>query len=139
MTEPDRPPPSLDAGSSTPAAGSDPAGRRLKAGGVFQVIFGVALLLLMGIVTWRMAPSLLAAPEALADGSRFNATQGTARPVLALFASVMVFGVIAGTIGVKQATIGVRPKPLLYLLWAAGALIFVMVLLVVFAIRQGQG
>lgn len=139
MTEPDRPRPALHAGSSMPAAASDPARRKLKEGGVFQAIVGTALLVLMGIVTWRMAPNLLAAPEALADGSRFNATQGAARLVLALFASVMLFGVIAVTIGVKQATIGVRPKPRLYLLWAAGALIFVMVLLVVFAIRQGQG
>lgn len=93
----------------------------------------------MGTVTWHMAPSLLVAPEALPDGSRFNASQGAARMVLALFGSVIVFGAIAVAIGTKQMATGTRPRRMVYVLWATGALIVAFVLLTVFAIKAGHG
>ena len=116
---------------------TEPAKPRTGAA-IVQAAAGAFLLLLMGIVTVNMAPSLLAAPEALPDGSRFNASQETARLVLGLFGSVMLFGAISLAVGLRQAMTGVRPRGLSYLLWASGALILVLVLLVVFAIKQGQ-
>lgn len=112
--------------------------RRLKAGGIFQAVIGILLLLLMGTVTWRMAPMLLAAPATMADGSHFKGSPGAARLVLALFGSLLLFGAASTASGLIQAATGARPRRMLYLLWAAGALCLIMVLLVVFAIKQAQ-
>jgi hypothetical protein len=112
--------------------------RRRRVGGIFQTAIGVFLLALMGTITWRMTPMLLTAPEVLADGSHFNASRGAARLVLTLFASVMLFGCLATTIGIRQAVTGTRPRRLIYVLWAAGALILVLALLMTLALKRGQ-
>lgn len=113
---------------ATPARGA-------KARAVLQVVLGVFLVGLMGTIAVRMAPMLLAAPDALADGSRFNASQGAARLVLALFAAVILFGTITIAHGISLARSGIRLRQLLYLQWAAAALILLLVALVVLAIR----
>ena len=120
------------------ASGAQPMAGKLRAGGIFQMALGLFLLGLMSTVTWRMMPMLLAAPEAVADGSHFNASAGAARLVLALFASVMLFGCITVAIGGRQLATGMRPWRLLYLLWAAGGLIIVLALFMVLALKQGQ-
>lgn len=138
MTDRQRPSPENTTASPGAADARRPAARRQRVGGIVQAVAGVFLLLLMGTVTWRMTPMLLAAPETLADGSHFNASQGTARLVLALFGSVLLFGGVALWSGVRQATRAGPAAPLRYPLWAAGALILILVALVVFSIKQGQ-
>ncbi|RYE76023.1 MAG: hypothetical protein EOO80_13925 [Oxalobacteraceae bacterium] len=114
--------------SATPVRGA--TGR-----GVVQVVLGVFLIGLMGTITVRMGPMLLAAPDAIADGSRFNASQGAARLVLALFGAVMLFGAVTIAHGVSLARSGVKPRKLLYLQWAAAVLILVLVVAVMLTIR----
>jgi hypothetical protein len=126
MINPRKPAP--DTQPATPARGA-------TARGLVQVVLGVFLVGLMGTITLRMRPMLLAAPEAIADGSRFNASQGTARLVLALFAAVMLFGAVTIAHGISLARTGVKPRKLLYLQWAAAALILVLVAAVVLTIR----
>lgn len=124
----DPPTSALDTQSAAPAKGS-------KARGIVQVVLGAFLIGLMGTITVRMGPMLLAAPDATADGSRFNASQGPARLVLALFGAVMLFGAVTIAHGVSLARSGVKPRKLLYLQWAAAVLILVLVAAVVLAIR----
>lgn len=111
----------------SPAKGS-------AARGVVQLVLGVFLIDFMGTITVRMGPMLLAAPDAIADGSRFNASQGAARLVRALFAAVMLFGAATIGHGVSLARSGVKPRKLLYLQWAATVLILVFVAAVVLTI-----
>jgi len=137
MTNPARPEPdpqSVEVASVARGSGTS----RLKTAAIVQVVAGVFLLLLMGTVTWRMAPILLAAPAPLADGSRFNASQEVAQMVLALFGSVMAFGALALFIGLRQLATGVRPLRVFYLLLANTVLIVVLGLLTVFAIKAGR-
>jgi hypothetical protein len=103
--------------------------------GVVQVVLGLFLIGLIGTITVRMGPMLLAAPDAIADGSRFNASQGAARLVLALFGAVMLFGAVTIAHGVSLARSGVKPRKLLYLQWAAAVLILVLVAAVMLTIR----
>lgn len=112
----------------SPAKGS-------AARGVVQLVLGLFLIDLMGTITVRMGPMLLAAPDAIADGSRFNASQGAARLVRALFATVMLFGAATIAHGVSLARSGVKPRKLLHLQWAAAVLILVLVAAVVLTIR----
>jgi hypothetical protein len=114
--------------SAAPAKGS-------KGRGIVQVVLGVFLIGLMGTITMRMGPMLLAAPDALPDGTRFNASHGAARLVLALFAAVMLFGAVTIAHGVSLARSGVKPRKLLYLQWAAAVLILILVALVMLTIR----
>ncbi|MET0271011.1 MAG: hypothetical protein ABW173_11350 [Sphingomonas sp.] len=113
------------------AARPVPSAGKSATRGIVQVVLGVFLIGLMGTITARMGPILLAAPDAIADGSRFNAAQGTARLVLALFAAVMLFGAITIAHGVGFARIGASPRILLYLQWATAGLIAVLVALMV--------
>ena len=137
MTSPDRPTPQYI--PTTPAVPIvDPGARRIRIGGMIATAAGIFILLLMGMITWRMTPILLAAPERLADGARFNAAQSVARLVLALFGSVLLFGVIAVAVGVAQATTGLRRRAPLFALWGAGLLIVIMTVVVMFAIKQAQ-
>jgi hypothetical protein len=118
----------LNTQSATPVRGA-------TARGVVQVVLGVFLVGLMGTITVRMGPMLLAAPDAIAGGSRFNASQGAARLVLALFGAVMLFGAVTIAHGVSLARSGVKPRKLLYLQWAAAVLILVLVAAVMLTIR----
>ena len=140
MTSPDRPtPPYIPTTPSLPTLPTvDPGARRIRIGGVIAAAAGIFILLLMGTITWRMTPILLAAPEQLADGARFNAAQSVARLVLALFGSVLLFGVIAVAVGLAQAATGLRRRAPLFALWGAGLLIVVMTVVVMFAIKQAQ-
>jgi hypothetical protein len=108
--------------------------RGTTARGIVQVVLGVFLIGLLGTITVRMGPMLLAAPDPIADGSRFNASQGAARLVLALFGAVMLFGAVTIAHGVSLARSGVKPRKLLYLQWAAAVLILVLVAAVMLTI-----
>jgi hypothetical protein len=112
---------------------------RLKAAGIVSAAAGAFLLVLMGTVSWRMAPQLLAAPEPAADGSRFAASRGAALTVFCLFGSVLLFGAVTMVVGVRQARTGTRSRPLLYLQWATGALILIMAFLAVTALKASRG
>ena len=137
MTSPDRPTPQHT--PTTPAVPTvDPGARRIRIGGMIATAAGIFILLLMGMITWRMTPILLAAPDHLANGVRFNAAQSVARLVLALFGSVLLFGVIAVAVGLAQAATGLRRRAPLFALWGAGLLIVVMTVVVMFAIKQAQ-
>jgi hypothetical protein len=120
------------------AAAVDPEARKIRIGGIIVTAAGIFILLLMGTVTWRMAPILLAAPAEVADGSRFNAGQAIARLVLALFGSVLLFGLVAVGVGLSQATTGQRKKGPVYAIWGAAALVVLLTIVVVFAIKQVQ-
>jgi len=116
----------------TPSA---PTARQAMAGGIVQIILGVFLIGLMGTVAVHMAPMLLAAPEAAADGSRFSASRTSAMLVLALFAAVLLFGAVTVAHGVTLARTGVKPIKLLYLQWATAALIVGLIAVVVLTIK----
>ncbi|WP_420138009.1 hypothetical protein [Sphingomonas sp.] len=138
MTDPHRVSPHNDRIQPRISAAADAEARKVKIGGVIATVAGLFILVLMGIVTWRMAPMLLAAPAQTADGSRFNATQHVASLVLALFGTILLFGGVAVAVGLMQATTGERRKGPLYALWAAAALIVAMVILVIVTIKQMQ-
>ena len=125
---------------TTPASPTNqPPPGRLKAAGIVSAAAGAFLLLLMGTVSWRMAPQLLAAPEPAADGSRFAASHGAALAVFCLFGSVLLFGAITLVVGARQARTGTHARASLYLQWAAGALILIMALLAVSALKASRG
>lgn len=138
MTDPHPVSPHNDRVQPKPAAALDPAARKVKTAGIVVTGAGVFILLLMGTVTWRMAPILLAAPGALTDGSRFNADQAIARLVLALFGAVLLFGAVAVAVGLSQATTGRRKKGPIFAIWGAAALVVLLTVIVVFAIKQVQ-
>lgn len=112
-----------------------PTARQAMAGGIVQIVLGVFLIGLMGTVAVHMAPMLLAAPDAAADGSRFSASRGSAMLVLALFAAVILFGTVTIAHGITLARTGVKPVKLLYLQWATAALILGLIGLVVLTIK----
>ncbi len=112
-----------------------PTARQAMAGGIIQILLGVFLIGLMGTVAVHMAPMLLAAPDAAADGSRFNASRNSAMLVLALFAAVMLFGAVTIGHGITLIRTGVKPLKLLYLQWAMAVLILGLIALIVLTIK----
>ncbi len=124
-----------DPRSRVPASPKAISGRGTTAGGIVQIVLGVFLIGLMGTIAVHMAPMLLAAPDAAADGSRFKASHGAALLVMALFAAVILFGAVTIAHGVSLARTGVRLRKLLYLQWAAAGLIVVLIAVVVLALQ----
>jgi hypothetical protein len=75
--------------------------------GWFLLLIGLFLVILMGTVTWNLAPSLL---DPYAPDSNFTGTPEQAGMILRLFAVVIVFGL--GTIvnGTYQIVTGQRNR-----------------------------
>ena len=67
---------------------------------------GLFLVLLMGAITWNLAPSLMRPGEGIAGGSTFTGTVEQARLILYLFYAVIAFGAVTLVNGVYQIVTG---------------------------------
>jgi len=78
--------------------------------GWVQAILGLFLISIMGILTYKLGPSLIHPGVDLEGHSRFNGTEQQGKLVLALFSTVMLFGLISLTGGVIQIKSGRRSR-----------------------------
>ena len=96
-------------------------GRRLRSAsqvrvlGWVQAILGLFLITVMGIITFNLWPSLMYPGEMVAGHSRFTGTPDQARLVLALFGTVILFGIVSLTGGVIQIATSRRSRVILIL------------------------
>ena len=60
---------------------------------------GIALVMLIGVITWGWSPTLLR-PGVWIDGSRFNGTETHATMIFAFFGFLILFGATAALNGV---------------------------------------
>ncbi len=108
---------------------------QLRVAGSTQVIAGLFLLVLMGTITWSMAPILLAAPAEV-NGSRFDASPAAGRLVLALFGIVLLVGATATATGVQLLRTRRSSRELTFALFGLVALLLVVLLATILALKR---
>jgi len=69
-----------------------------RALGWVQVAAGLAVVMIIGLVTWGWSPTLLR-PGVWIDGSRFNGTETQATMIFAFFGFLILFGMTAALNG----------------------------------------
>lgn len=90
--------------------------------GWLQVACGVFLLGIGSVLTWAMAPTLLA-PGEIIDGSTFDGTEGQAMLIFGVFGVLVMLGMAAISAGYSQVVHGRRnPGAIALVLMLAGAL-----------------
>lgn len=77
----------------------------LRLRGWVLVMVGLFLVLLLGAVTWTMAPTMLN-PGVEIDGSTFTGTAREAETFLSLFALVILFGILCAVNGAYMLATG---------------------------------
>ncbi len=85
---------------------------------------GLFLIVLMGTITWNLAPMMMHPGDPTATGSSFTGTADQARMILRLFAVVIVFGVATAFNGIWQIVTGRRNLVIMWIvLGIAGVLL----------------
>ena len=104
----------------------------LRLRGWVLVMLGLVLVILLGGVTWTMAPSMLN-PGVEIDGSTFTGTAKEAETFLALFALVILFGILCTVNGVYMLATGRQSRAFTLATVALAALLSALA----WAIRRG--
>lgn len=81
----------------------------VRKSGWFLVMLGAFLVVMMGIVTWNVAWTMIR-PGVEVDGSTFTGNPAQGRMILALFGGVIVFGLGTMVSGAYQIRTGQRSK-----------------------------
>ena len=76
-----------------------------RALGWVQVAAGLAVVMIIGLVTWGWSPTLLR-PGAWIDGSRFGGTETQATMIFAFFGFLILFGMTAALNGARLVRTG---------------------------------
>ena len=79
--------------------------RESRVRGWALLLLGLFLMLMMGAITWNMAPALLHAGEQ-AGGNTFTGTADQARLILYLFWALIAFGAVTTLNGLYQIATG---------------------------------
>lgn len=80
--------------------------QQIRRRGWVQVVVGLLIAALIGVVTFNLAPSFLHPGEPTTDGSRYTGTPEQASAVLRLFAAVIGFGLLAAVNGAWSVATG---------------------------------
>ncbi len=96
--------------------------QRNRISGGALLVLGVFLAGLMGYLYYIMAPSM-AQPGVELGGMIYNGTPAQARAIQTLFATVALFGVVAGFYGLYMLYTGMRSKVMMFVMLGLGAAI----------------
>jgi len=91
--------------------------------GWFLLLVGLFLVVLIGTVTWNMAPSLL---HPYAPESNFTGTAEQARLILRLFGVVILFGLGTMVNGTYQIVTGQRSRIITFVTLGLAAVLFIV-------------
>jgi len=98
---------------------------RLRVLGVIQMLMGLFLIVLIGVITFNLAPQLLRPAETM-NGSTFTGTAQQGMMILGLFGMVIAFGVGATVNGLWQIVTGKRNIWLAIMVFVLAAILFVI-------------
>ncbi|MGZ8311616.1 MAG: hypothetical protein ACXWUX_16585 [Allosphingosinicella sp.] len=92
------------------------------------LVLGLFLALLMGAITWMVAPYMLQAGKEV-DGTSFSGTMEQAQMVLALFAGIIVLGLMFAINGIYIIATGRQSKLFTILSLGMAGLVFLVAFL----------
>jgi hypothetical protein len=93
--------------------------------GIVLLLCGLFLLVVMGVITWNIYPTLTNPGETI-EGSTFTGTADQAQITLLLFAAVIVFGLVATANGIYMLVTKQQSKVFMFVSLGIAALLLII-------------
>ena len=106
--------------------------------GIVLLLCGLILLVMMGVITWNMYPTLTNPGVTTPDGSTFTGTADQAQITLLLFAAVLVFGLVATANGIYMLVTKQQSKVFMFVSLGLAAVLLVIAVVATGKLKEGK-